>query len=149
MEKQMGVTLPSPEDKLPPEVEVQLSQLIAQAGKQLLEENKGEAAQQQAQQMQQDPLVQMQQQDLAIKQKDADTKAQKVQMDAQAKQQALANEATRIANQKEVDFARLAVDARKHEETLKVTANNERTRMGVDAAKTAAQIAAQRNKGNQ
>jgi hypothetical protein len=66
--------LPSPEEKLPPEVEVQLSQLIAQAGKQLLEENKGEAAQQQAQQMQQDPLVQMQQQDLAIKQKDSRVK---------------------------------------------------------------------------
>jgi hypothetical protein len=99
--------------------------------------------------MQQDPLVQMQQQDLAIKQKDADTKAQKVQMDAQAKQQSLANEATRIANQKEVDFARLAVDARKHEETLKSSSNNERTRLGVDAAKTAAQIAAQRNnRGN-
>ena len=121
IEKQMGVTLPSPEEKLPPEVEVQLSQLIAQAGKQLLEENKGEAAQQQAQQMQQDPLVQMQQQDLAIKQKDSDTKAQKVAADAQAKQQALENEATRIANQKEVDFARLAVDARKHEETIKAT----------------------------
>ena len=136
IEKQMGVTLPSPEEKLPEEVEVQLSQLIAQAGKQLLDENKGEAAQAQAQQMQQDPLVQMQQQDLAIKQKDADTKAQKVQMDAQAKQQALANEATRIANQKEVDFARLAVDARKHEETLK------------SAAQTAAQAAAQRNRGN-
>ena len=124
-----------------------MSQLIAQAGKQLLEENKGEAAQQQAQQLQQDPLVQMQQKDLAIKEQDAQTKAQKVQLDAQAKQQALANEATRIANQKEVDFARLAVDARKHEETLKSTANNERIR--TDATLTAAQIAAQRNRGNQ
>jgi hypothetical protein len=149
IEKQMGVTLPSPEEQLPPEVEVQLSQLVAQAGKQLLDENKGEAAQQQAQQMQQDPLVQMQQKELAIKEMDANTKAQKVQIDAQAKQKQLANEATRIANQKEVDFARLAVDARKHEETLKSSSNNERTRMGVDAAKTAAQIAAQRNKGNQ
>lgn len=150
IEKQMGVTLPSPEEQLPEDVEVQLSQLIAQASKQLLDENKGEAAQQQAQQLQQDPLVQMQQKELEIKQKDADTKAQKVQMDAQARQQSLANEATRIANQKEVDFARLAVDARKHEETLKNTTQNERTRMGVDAVKTAAQIAAQRNnKGNQ
>lgn len=147
IEKQMGVTLPSPEEQLPPEVEVQLSQLIAQAGKQLLEENKGEAAQQQAQQLAQDPLVQMQQKDLAIKEQDAATKAQKVQLDAQAKQQSLANEATRIANQKEVDFARLAVDARKHEETLKSTANNERIR--TDATLTAAQIAAQRNRGNQ
>jgi hypothetical protein len=58
-------------------------------------------------------------------------------MDAQDKQQALTNEATRIANQKEVDFARLAVDARKHEETLR------------SAAQTAAQKAAQNNRGNQ
>ena len=150
MEKHMGVTLPSPEDNLPPEVEVELSQLVAQASKQLLAENQGEAAQKKSEELAKDPLVQMQQQELAIKQKDADTKAQKVAIEAQARQQSLANEATRIANQKEVDFARLAVDARKHEESLKSSNQNERTRLGVDAAKTAAQIAAQqRNRGNQ
>jgi hypothetical protein len=150
IEKQMGVTLPSPEEQLPIDVEVQLSQLIAQAGKQLLAENQAEAAQKKNEQLAQDPLIQMQQKELAIKEQDAQTKAQKAAADAQAKQQSLANESTRIANQKEVDFARLAVDARKHEETLKSTANNERTRLQVDAAKTSAQIAAQRNnKGNQ
>jgi hypothetical protein len=116
----------------------------------LLAENQGEAAQKKSEELAKDPLVQMQQQELAIKQKDADTKAQKVAIEAQARQQSLANEATRIANQKEVDFARLAVDARKHEESLKSSNQNERTRLGVDAAKTAAQIAAQqRNRGNQ
>jgi hypothetical protein len=148
IEKQMGVTLPSPEEQLPMEVEVQLSQLIAQAGKQLLVENQGEAAQKKNEQLAQDPLIQMQQKELAIKEQDAQTKAQKVQIDSQAKQQSLSNEATRIANQKEVDFARLAVDARKHEETLKSTANNERMRLQADAARAAAQADAQRNKGN-
>jgi hypothetical protein len=85
IEKQMGVTLPEPGKQLPAEVENELSKLIAQASKQLLDENKAEAAQQKNQQLAQDPLVQMQQKELAIKEKDVGIKEQKVAADAQAR----------------------------------------------------------------
>jgi hypothetical protein len=149
IEKQMGVTLPSPEDDLPPEMEAELSKLIAQASKQLLEENKSEAQQKKSQELAQDPLIQMQQKDLQLKEQEVQTKAQKVQIDAQAKQQSLANESTRIANQKEIDMARIQADLQKNQQRESNQQTMERLRIGVDAAKTAAQLAAQNRKGNQ
>jgi hypothetical protein len=86
IEQRLGATLPSPDTEMPEDVEVQLSKLVAQAAKQLLDINKGQAAQQQAQQQMQDPVVQMQQAELQIKQQDAQTKAQKVQGDLAIKQ---------------------------------------------------------------
>jgi len=144
IEKQMGVTLPEPGKHLPTEVENELSKLIAQASKQLLDENKAEAAQQKNQQLAQDPLVQMQQKELAIKEKDVGIKEQKVAADAQARQAQIANETTRIANQKEVDLLRIQVDSQKHDSSQSQAAGLERLRLGVDVAKTDAQIASQR-----
>jgi hypothetical protein len=86
IEERLGATLPSPNANLPEDVEVQLSKLVAQAAQQLLQINKGQQAQQAAQQQMQDPVVQMQQQELAIKQQDAQTKAQKVQGELAIKQ---------------------------------------------------------------
>jgi hypothetical protein len=144
IEKQMGVTLPEPGKHLPHEVENELSKLIAQASKQLLDENKAEAAQQKNQQLAQDPLVQMQQKELAIKEKDVGIKEQKVMADVQAKQAQIANESTRIANQKEVDLLRIQADTQKHGSSQSQAAGLERLRLGVDAAKTNAQLAVQR-----
>ena len=144
IEKQMGVTLPEPGKHLPAEVENELSKLIAQASKQLLDENKAEAAQQKNQQLAQDPLVQMQQKELAIKEKDVGIKEQKVMAEAQAKQAQIANESTRIANQKEVDLLRIQADTQKHGSSQSQAAGLERLRLGVDAAKTNAQLAVQR-----
>jgi hypothetical protein len=86
IEEQLGTELPPPDKELPPEVEVQLSQLVAQASVQLLQQNKAMAQQQQNQEMAKDPLVQMQQAELQIKKQDADTKAKKVEGDLQIKQ---------------------------------------------------------------
>ena len=86
IEQRLGATLPMPNIEMPEDVEVQLSKLVAQAAKQLLDINKNQAAQQQAQQQMQDPVVQMQQAELQIKQQDAQTKAQKVQGDLAIKQ---------------------------------------------------------------
>ena len=86
IEQRLGATLPSPDTQMSEDVEVQLSKLVAQAAKQLLDINKNQAAQQQAQQQMQDPVVQMQQAELQIKQQDAQTKAQKVQGDLAIKQ---------------------------------------------------------------
>jgi len=156
IEKQMGVTMPSPEDQLPPEVEAELSKLIATASQQLLQENKGEAAQAQAQEQAKDPLVQMQMKELQIKEKDVQIKEQKAQLDAQAKQAQIANESTRIANQKEIDFARIQADMSKQSGSLEQQRMSleqqrtmERTRMNLDLAKTTAQLRSQQNKPKQ
>ena len=89
IEEQMGVPLPPPGEQLPEQVEVQLSQLVAQASAQLLNANMAQQQQQQAQQMAQDPLVQMQQAELQIKTQEAKTKELKVRGDLQIKAEEL------------------------------------------------------------
>ena len=89
VEKRLGVSLPMPNTEMPEEVEVQLSKLVAQASTQLMQIHQGEAAQKQAQQQAQDPIVQMQQAELQIKQQETQIKAQKVQGELQLKAQEL------------------------------------------------------------
>jgi hypothetical protein len=89
VEEQLGVPMPKPDEDLPEDVEVQLSRLVAQAAQQVLAQSKGQAAQQQAQQQAQDPLVQMQQAELQIKQQDMEIKKMKVQGDLQLRAEEL------------------------------------------------------------
>jgi hypothetical protein len=96
IEQQMGMPLPPEDEKLPPEIEIQLSAMMAQAAQQVLQQNQQQAAQQQAQQQAQDPVIQMQQQDLQIRMQELALKKQeiegklnienkKIQIDAMAK----------------------------------------------------------------
>lgn len=129
IEKQMGVPLPGPEEKLPEDVEVQLSQLIAQASAQLLQANQAQAQQAQAAAMQQDPLIQMQQQELQIKSQDAQRKAQKDATDAQLKQSQQQIERERIATQKEIDMARIQATVQKDQQNLAQDAQAEKNKL--------------------
>lgn len=70
IEQQLGVALPAPGQKLPPELEVQISKLAADGAQRLLQQNQSQAAQAQAQQQMQDPVLQMQQKELALKEQE-------------------------------------------------------------------------------
>jgi hypothetical protein len=89
IEQQLGMPLPPEEEKLPPQIELALSTMMAQAANQVLQQSQTQAAQQQAQQQAQDPVLQMQQQELAIKQQEVAIKKQKVIMDAAAQKDRL------------------------------------------------------------
>ena len=97
IEERLGVPLPPPDQPMPPDMEVQLSRLVADAAKQLQQIHQQQAAQQQAQQQAQDPLLQIQMQELQIKQQDVQRKAQKDALDAQNADKKLALEAQKLA----------------------------------------------------
>jgi len=126
IEQRLGATLPKPDIEMPEEVEVQLSKLVAQAAAQLLQINKNQAAQQQAQQQMQDPVMQMQQAELQIKQQDAQTKAQKVQGELAIKQAELQLKAQDMATKQGEDPAmaaqrqqqEIAMDAMRHQSEM-------------------------------
>jgi hypothetical protein len=86
IEAQLGMPLPPEDEKLPPEIEIALSAMMAQAAQQVVQQSQAQAAQQQAQQQAQDPVVQMQQQELQIKQQEVQIKAQESQMKMQLEQ---------------------------------------------------------------
>jgi len=108
IEKQLGAAMPSPEENLTPEVEVQLSMLVAKAAQQLLAKNSAEDAQMKVQQAQQDPLIQMQQMELQLKQDDNKRKTQKDMLDMAAKADQIRVEEERIASQERIAQAQLA-----------------------------------------
>lgn len=113
IEERLGAPLPPPDEQLPEEIEVQLSRLVADAGKQLTQAHQQQAAQQQAQQQMQDPVIQLQQAELQIKQAEVQRKAAKDQMDAQLKQAELAQKAQKNQADIAIDQQELALEARK------------------------------------
>lgn len=145
VEQQMGVPIPAPDQKLPDEVEVQLSRLIAQASQQLLRKHEGEAAQQQAQQQAMDPLVQIQQAQLKIEQDDAKRKAAKDSADIALKQEQIKIEKARILAQQETEKLRIKADLIKSQSSEKNKESLGKKKMMVDAVLTQAKL----NKGSQ
>ena len=129
IEKQMGVPLPPPNEHLPDDVEVQLSRLVAQASAQVLQANTSEAQQAQNQQMAQDPLVQIQQQEIQIKGAEQQRKQQKDQTDAQLKAAQQQIERERIQTQKEIDMTRIQNDYVKSQKELDAHNQLEQQRM--------------------
>jgi len=93
IEERLGAPLPKPDVELPPELEVELSRVVAQASQQLLQMNKAQAAQAQAQQQMQDPIIQMQMQELQIKKQKADADVKKIDADIALAQARLALDA--------------------------------------------------------
>jgi len=122
IEEQLGVALPNPNAQLPEDVEVQLSQLVAQASAQLLQQNMAMAQQQKNQQLAQDPILQMQQAELQIKQQEAQTRAQKMQADIQLNQQKLQLEQARVAADLQKENTRVTAQERQADKKIKLDA---------------------------
>jgi hypothetical protein len=116
LEQMMGQTLPayndeSDEVEMSPEMEVQVSQMAAQAAQQMLQQHQQESQQRKNQQAAQDPLIQLQQQELQLKGQDLQRKAQKDQSDAALKAAQLQIERDRINAQQETEGVKIAMKA--------------------------------------
>ena len=83
----------------------------------------------------QDPIIQMQQQELAIKQQDAQRKAAKDQADFVLKQQAQQIERERIAAQQETEGAKLALKATTDNQRAQENQETEGFRLGMEMRK--------------
>jgi hypothetical protein len=130
IEQQLGMPLPPEDEKLPPEIELQLSAMMAQAAQQVLQQSQQQAAQQQAQEQAQDPVLQMQQQELQLRAQDLQIKAQKVQVDAAAR-----------ADEIKLKEKQIAVDAAFKADKLAADQQRDGVRMGIDIAKSRQQMA--------
>jgi hypothetical protein len=119
IEEQIGVPLPPPNEKLPDDVEVEISRLTAQAGTQLLQMNMAQAKQAQAMQQAQDPMVQMQQAELQIKAEEVKRKAAKDAADIALAQARLQVEQERIAVEARKEQQRIAAKSSDFDKKLK------------------------------
>jgi hypothetical protein len=127
IEDQLGAPLPTPDEELPEEIEVQLSRLVADAAQQLAQVHTQEAAQQQAQQQTQDPMFQLEQAKLQLQGQEQQRKATKDKFDA-----ALATKKL------EIDAAKAGVEMDKEKMRLQSQERQTDKRHQMDALKTLA-----------
>jgi hypothetical protein len=113
VQEAVGTPLPGPDEKLPKEMEVQISKMVAEGSQIVLAQNQQKAAQQQAMQNAQDPIMQAEMQKLQIQQAEVQRKMQKDQMDAQIEQARLALEQQKMQADMQIDTARLAAQVQR------------------------------------
>jgi len=104
IEQEMGVELPPEGEPLPADVEKRISALVAEAAQRVLGTSQQRAEQERIEQQRQDPLIQMKEREVAIKEGELQRKAQ----EGQAK---LELEAAKAASRDEIERERISTQA--------------------------------------
>jgi len=155
IEQQLGAPLPyfkeDDDEHISEEIEVQISRAVATAAQQLTMQNMAQAQQQEAQQQAQDPIIQMQMQELALKGEEQKRKAAKDASDVQLKQQEIQNTHSAEMARIELETFRLGTNIAKDKE--KSTMAKEKVaidtdiagyKMGIDISKSKDQVDVQK-----
>ncbi len=146
IEKELGVPLPGPEEKLPEDIELRLSRLVAPAAAQLTGKDQREAQMQKQMEESEDPIIQMQQQELQIKQQQVQAKAQadmaKIQLDLKKIMDKSVLDKEKLVTQERIETAKLgariaADNSRDQLESKKIASKEqvEGAKLGKDIAK--------------
>ena len=142
IEERVGAELPPPDTELPEEIELNLSRLVSEAGKQLAQTNMQKAAQAEAQKKAQDPTMQIKQAELQVKQSEVQRKAQKDAMDMQLRQaeQQRKNkkdmiDATTDAKKLQLEATELQIDAQNKNVKLQSDKRSADNKMNMDIFK--------------
>jgi len=146
LEQMAGMSIPNFDDtdqKMSPQMEMMITQAAVPFAQQLLNQNQTEVAAKNAQMASQDPIVQMQLQELKLKAQEIDIKMKKMQIDAAAKADQLEIEKQRLATQKEI--AGMQVGAKIQSEKAHIAAKQkmEGMRIGADIGRAKAQMSNQ------
>jgi len=140
IEQQLGMPLPPEDEKLPPNVEIALSGMMAQAAQQVLMQDQAKAAQMQAQQQAQDPVVQMQLQELQIKQGELELKKQKLMMDAAAASDKQELEEQKVSGQLQLESMRVGAQIKESEFKQQFEQERAGIQIGAEIAKNQKQM---------
>jgi len=158
IEKQLGLELPPPGTELPEDIEAKLSRLIAEAAERLFNKNVSEAQQQKAQEQMQDPMFQLQKQELELRGADikrkADTDKARIMFNAEKERSSQELEREEMEQKAELEGVKLGVEIAKsqNEAASKVSEGEEkaaldRARLSVEVAKALMDDDVKRNGG--
>jgi len=139
IEKRLGVELPPEDQPLPEDVEVELSRLTAMAADKLLKANQSEAAQMEAQKQAQDPLTQIQQKELQIKEAEVMGKLEleraRLEIEAARSVENINVQRERIRSEDKREGARIGLRVAAQVEDAKRQDKNEGVKLGIDIAR--------------
>ena len=135
IEEAAGVPYPAQDEEMSEDMELAISRLAAAAAQKVLAANQQQAAQQQAQQIAQDPIVQMKQQELAIKQQETQLKQAKVTIDAATQADRLEIERERLAVQERIAGMQVGAKVASDKASMQGKQEAEGMRMGIEIAR--------------
>ena len=142
VEKQMGVPLPREDELLPEDVERDLSPLISKAADRVLQRGQQEYAARKAQEQAEDPLTQIQQRELALKEAEfkhkIDMDVAKLQSDIAGRQATRGVELVRMESQERQEGARLGVKIATDADKLSKEEQMEGVKLGAKIAESIA-----------
>jgi hypothetical protein len=149
IEEAAGVPYPAPDKPIDENTEIAVSRLAAAAAKQVLAQGQAQQAQQQAQQAAQDPIVQMQMQELQIKQKANELKEKQMGVDAAAKNDQLELEKQRIAAQERIAGLQVGAKTAAEKQNIELKAQDiqlQTKQMAITAASAADKLNIERER---
>ena len=137
IEEELGVALPSPEEPLPEDIELRLSRLVAPASKQLTGKAQQQAQAEENAKKQEDPIVQMAQKELEIKEQTAKAKAktemEKIHADLKKANDRLELDKQRLAQEGRIAGGKLVLESAKQKSSDEATG----FKIGLDMVKGA------------
>jgi len=135
IEDAAGVPYPDPDAPMDEATEKDISQLAAAAAQKVLQTKQAAAQQQQNQQTAQDPIVQMQMQELELKKQELALKEKRLMVDAAAKDDQLDIERERIAVQERIAGLQVGAKIGAGKDTISAKQEAEGLRIGVEIAR--------------
>ncbi|MDP6115096.1 MAG: hypothetical protein QF437_02945 [Planctomycetota bacterium] len=145
IEKQLGVELPPPNEPLPEDIEVKLSRLVAEAAERLFNKNVAEAQQQQAQQQAQDPMFQLQQKELELRQADIQRKAEtdraRLMLNAEKERSSQELERDKMAQDAELEGVKLGIEIAKTQDNAALKVSEAEERAVLERARLSTEVA--------
>lgn len=142
VEREMGIELPPEGQPIPPDIEKRISELVAEAAQRVAITSQAKEQQERIAQQQQDPLLQMKDREIAIKEADVQRKiaesSARLQLDAEKAMNRDEIERERIQSQEQIAGAKLgqqvASDLLEVDETRKAEARED-FQKGIDIAR--------------
>jgi hypothetical protein len=131
VQEAVGTPLPSPDENIPKDMEVQISKMVAEGSQIVLAQNQQAAAQQQAMQNAQDPILQAEMQKLQIQQAEVQRKAQRDMAELQLAQQRLMLDQQKAQNTAQIESARIAAQVQKDQSEQEI----EGLKLGIDLSR--------------
>jgi hypothetical protein len=132
IEEAAGVPYPGPDAEMDEATELEISRLAAAAADKVLQKNKTEVQAKQAEQAQNDPIVQMQQMELQIKQKEVEIKEKQLAITAAEKVDRIAIERERIAAQQQIAGLQTGAKLAVNQAELSASQQEAGVRLGMD-----------------
>ena len=140
IEKQLGAPLPPPDEPLPEDIELRLSELVSEASERVLASSQADERQEEIREQLEDPVIQQRERELDIRQAEVSRKmkadAERIALDLEKAKATTEVEKERIASQERIAGANIGLKAATESKKISSKEQIEGAKIGKDIAET-------------